>query len=100
LKEIKVSKALVFFIVIAVLWAGSYMLIPVYFSAIPPNPHAKAFEGKCTSCHEDEPESLNDAEEKKEEAEESKGKDKKDEKKYRVSLFKKDIVSLCTDCHK
>lgn len=101
MKEIKVSKTLIILLIFFGVWAGVYSVVPLIFATPPDDPHLKIFKDICLDCHEEIPEKNSD-EESAEESGDDSGADKKNAKKnkeYRVSLFKKDIVSLCVDCH-
>jgi hypothetical protein len=97
LKEIKVSKSLIILFIILGIWAGVYSVVPLLFATPPKNPHKEIFKGKCLDCHEDVPKKVKAEDKDKEKT--SRRKRKRKKKEYRVALFKKDIVSLCTQCH-
>ncbi len=108
MKEIRVSKSLIVLLIILGIWLGVFSIVPLFFVKPPPDPHIAAFADKCVICHKEEPKALKTAEEKKKEAaakaEEKKKKKKrkidfKKKKEYKVSLFNKDVVSLCVGCH-
>jgi hypothetical protein len=86
-------------VIVVGVWAGLYSILPIFISTPPGNPHEEAFVGKCLDCHEEIPKPTKKEEVKKAEKKKKGRRRRKKKKQYRVALFKKDIVSLCIECH-
>ena len=100
MKQIKVSKILIAILILLCVWLGMYNFLPVFSRTTPPNPFKNIFDDKCLDCHQETPKIMTAEKEEPEESSKDKRKKKKKKKQYRVSLFTRDIVSLCTtDCH-
>lgn len=112
MKEIKVSKTLIIILLVLVLWLAVYNVLTYVYNTPPENPFKDIFKDKCMTCHEELPKSA--AASQKDEQKEGEPKKKKkrlsrkeraqlrqlkEQEQYKVARFKKDIVSLCIECH-
>ncbi len=102
MKEIRVSKTLIFILIVLGIWAGVYTIVPFFFAKPPSDPHLIFFtEDICLECHEGTPEITADKKEDKKEKKPKKRRIIGRKLNFEVANFyTKDFISMCTDkCH-